>query len=91
MEEEGMGWYCKRAKVQDCGVFQSEDGEPMAYAKVAMFGGLFSLTVTPDDMRKLEPHKGKFVSISGSQTYEIKKKSGNEVIKFYLGEITPLK
>lgn len=88
---DGITWHVDHARIEDCGAFQTEEGEPMAYAKVATFGGLFPLSVSPDDLTKIAPHKGKMVKMSGRMTYEVKKGTGKEAIKFYVGEIVPHK
>ncbi|QBG46545.1 hypothetical protein EGM51_03720 [Verrucomicrobia bacterium S94] len=90
--DKGMQWSIAEAQIADCGSMQNEEtGEPIAWAKMAYFGGMASLKITPDDLAKIAPHKGKMVSVSGTLEYEIKK-SGHEKIKFALGEIkSPLK
>ena len=87
---DGIRWNCDMAEITEFGSFQAEDGEPMAYAKFTTWGGKISLSVSPDDLSKLAPHKGKRVSISGRLDYEIKK-SGKEAVKFYVGEVVPHK
>jgi len=87
MKTIGMKWTVDEAKIEDCGTFQTDEGEAMAYAKLAYFGGMISLKVTPHDMRKIEPHKGKIVSVSGGLRYEVKKGSGKEMIRFSVNEV----
>jgi len=77
--------------IMDCGTFQNEEtGEPLAYAKMGFFGGNASLNITPDDLHKIAPHKGRMVSIGGHLHYEIKKGSGKESIRFQISDIKPL-
>jgi hypothetical protein len=88
---EGLVWSCNNAMVQDCGTFQDEDTkEAKAWAKLAYFGGLASLTISPEDLRKLAPHKGKMVACSGRLEHEVKKGSGKEVTRFCVDEVKPL-
>ncbi len=52
MDTQGIIWSVNQAKILDCGTFQTEDGEAMAWAKMGYFGGLASLkTYTIPNMR----------------------------------------
>ena len=90
MDTQGIIWSVNQAKILDCGTFQTEDGEAMAWAKMGYFGGLASLKITPDDLQKVAPHKGKTVSASGSLHYEIKKGTGKETVAFMIDELKPV-
>ena len=90
MDTQGIKWSVNHAKILDCGTFQTEDGEAMAWAKMGYFGGLASLKITPDDLQKVAPHKGKVVSLTGQLRYEIKKGTGKETIAFFIDEIKPV-
>jgi hypothetical protein len=88
---DGIKWLCEQGLVQDCGTFQDEETkEAKAWAKLAYFGGLVSLTISPDDLRKIAPHKGKMVSCSGRLEHEVKKGTGKESIRFCIDEIKAL-
>ena len=87
METQGIKWNVNQAMIEDCGTFQTEEGEPMAWAKAAYFGGIVSLKITPDDLTKIVPFKGKMVTISGQLHYEVKKGTGKETIRFGITEI----
>ena len=88
MNELGLNWNKQGAIIADCGTFQNEEsGEPVAWAKLAFMGGMCSLKVTPDELKKIVPFKGKEVNISGTFTYEIKKGTGKESMTFYVGSI----
>jgi hypothetical protein len=89
METQGIKWSVNQAKIEDCGSFQTDEGEPMAWAKMGFFGGLASLKITPDDLQKVTPHKGKIVSITGRLRYEVKKGTGKETVAFLIDEIKP--
>ncbi|MGE4489882.1 MAG: hypothetical protein AB7E95_10110 [Kiritimatiellales bacterium] len=85
---EGIIWMCNQGLVQDCGSFQDSDtGEVKAWAKLAYFGGLASLTISPEDLKKIAPFKGKMVSCSGRLEHEIKKGSGKESTRFCVDEV----
>jgi len=86
----GIQYTVEEAIIMDCGSFQSEAGEPIAYAKMGWMGGNASLNISPSDLSKVMPYKGKMVTISGGLTYEIKK-GGRETIRFSLDKIEPLK
>lgn len=91
MNNHGINWSCDQAVVSDFGTFKNEEtGEPMAWAKLEYFGGKISLNITPEDLEKVAPHKGKMVKVSGSLSYEVKKGSGKETIRFAVDEIKPL-
>jgi hypothetical protein len=86
----GIKWTMDQAKIEDCGVFQTDEGEPMAWAKAAYFGGMVSLKITVEDLERVRPHKGKMVSMSGNLHYEVKKGTGKESVQFHIGEIKSL-
>ncbi len=90
METQGIKWSVNHAKIADCGSFQTDEGEAMAWAKMAYFGGIASLRITLDDLQKVAPHKGKIVSASGRLHYEIKKGTGKETVAFMIDEIKPI-
>ena len=90
MDAQGIKWNVDQAMIEDCGSFQTDEGEPMAWAKMAYFGGMASLRITPDDLQKVAPHKGKMVSAKGRLHYEVKKGNGKETIAFYIDELKPL-
>lgn len=90
MNTQGIKWSVSQAMIEDCGSFQTDEGEAMAYAKMAYFGGMVSLKITPDDLRKVEPHKGKIVSANGLLHYEVKKGTGKETVRFTIDEIKPV-
>ena len=75
---DGLRWALDQAKVVDSNSFQSDDGKPMAYVKLAYFGGLTTIMVTPEDARRFEPLIGKMVTASGGLIVE-KKRSGVSV------------
>jgi hypothetical protein len=91
MDTHGINWNVEQAIISDCGSFQNEEtGEPMAWAKMEYFGGKVSLNITPDDLLKVAPYKGKMVKATGKLSYEIKKNTGKETIRFSIDEIKPL-
>ncbi len=90
MNTEGIKWSVDQARIEDCGTFQTDEGEAMAWAKMGYFGGLASLKISPDDLKKVMPHKGKMVSVSGVLHYEVKKGTGKETIQFFIDEVKPL-
>lgn len=90
MDKHGINWNTQEAMISDCGAFQTDEGEPMAYAKMEYFGGKISLNITPDDLQKVAPHKGKMVTCAGKLSYEVKKGTGKETIRFSIDEIKPL-
>lgn len=91
MNKLGLNWNKDGAIIADCGTFQNDEGEPVAWAKLAFMGGMASLKITPDDLKRLSPLKGKEVNINGTFTYEIKKGSGKETMSFYVDQVTPVK
>lgn len=91
VKTDGLYWGAERARLDECEAFQTKEGEAMAYAKLAVFGGKISLKIGPEDLPKLVPHKGKIITISGELQYEIKKGTGAETVKFLVGEIIPHK
>ena len=92
MKIKGLGWFVNEAEVTDCGTFQQkETNETVAWAKMSYFGGMVSLKITPEDLRKVIPFKGKMVSMLGRQTYEVKKGTGIEKSTFYVDKIDEFK
>lgn len=69
----GIQYIVPEAIIMDCGSFQSESGEPIAFAKMGWMGGNASLNISPSDLSRVLPFKGKMVTVSGGLTYEIKK------------------
>ena len=73
MDFEGLKWTCKQAVVKGCDSFQTDEGEHMAYIKLAFFGGLSTIMIDHNQIHKFKSHLGKVVSCGGDLMIEIKK------------------
>ncbi|QQE12315.1 hypothetical protein JD969_02240 [Planctomycetota bacterium] len=86
---EGLKLSVDAAKVLDCNSFQTEDGEAMAYVKLAYFGGITTILVDPMTVEKFMQHKDKMVKAEGALWVEQKPKGVK--VKFDLANITAIK
>ena len=84
-EPEGMKWSVEQAKVMSADFFQTDEGEPMAYVKLAYFGGYTTIMCSVEDSKKFKPHTGKMVSCGGALWVEPKKNGAK--ITFEIGYI----
>jgi hypothetical protein len=82
----GLRFSCDDADIIDGNTFQDDDGKPMAYVKMAYFGGTSTIMLDAAEYKRFQPFIGKTVSVSGTFTVE-KKDKGLSKVKFDLAEI----
>lgn len=86
---EQLNYEIGLARVRDVESFQDDEGRPVFYAKVEMGSSVITILGEREEISKLEPFKGKFVSIAGQLDTELKK-TGLKV-RFSVSEVKEVK
>ena len=86
VDMDGLSWNVDEARVDDVGSFQDDEGKPMAYVKLAYFGGVNIIMISPVDVKRFEAFRGKRV-IAGGALHVERKSTGSQKVRFEVAEI----